>query len=56
MVSLLVSTDGEPQMEMATIGKEGVVGASELFQAQGAMGINLVQIPGLAVRVEANVF
>ena len=26
MVSLLVTTDGRPQVEMATIGKEGVVG------------------------------
>jgi CRP-like cAMP-binding protein len=53
MISLLVTTDGQPQMEMATIGKEGVVGASELFQKQGAMGLNLVQIPGSAVRIDA---
>jgi len=56
MVSLLVTTDGRPQVEMATIGKEGVVGASELIQAQGAMGLNLVQLPGAAVRVEASAF
>ena len=56
MVSLLVTTDGRPQVEMATIGKEGVVGASELIQAQGAMGLNLVQLPGAAVRVEAGAF
>jgi CRP-like cAMP-binding protein len=53
MVSLLVTTEGRPQVEMATIGKEGVVGASELIQAQGAIGLNLVQLPGAAVRVEA---
>jgi CRP-like cAMP-binding protein len=53
MISLLVTTDGQPQMEMATIGREGVVGASEIFQKQGAMGLNLVQIPGTAVRVAA---
>ena len=35
MISLLVTTDGQPQMEMATIGKEGVVGASELLQTRG---------------------
>jgi hypothetical protein len=34
MVSLLVTSDGTPQMEMATIGKEGVVGASEVLQMQ----------------------
>lgn len=56
MVSLLVTTDGQPQMEMATIGKEGVVGASELIQTQGAMGLNLIQIPGVAVRIDANAF
>jgi hypothetical protein len=49
----LVTTDGRPQVEIATIGNEGVVGASELIQAQGAMGLNLVQLPGAAVRVEA---
>ncbi len=56
MISLLVTTDGQPQMEMATIGREGVVGASELIQTQGAMGLNLVQIPGVAVRLDADVF
>ncbi|SPF55196.1 Transcriptional regulator, Crp/Fnr family [Candidatus Sulfopaludibacter sp. SbA4] len=56
MVSLLVSNDGQPQMEMATVGKEGVVGASELIRGQGAMGLNLVQIPGSAVRIEAEAF
>jgi CRP-like cAMP-binding protein len=56
MISLLVTTDGQPQMEMATIGKEGVVGASELFQKQGtgSMGLSLVQIGGTAVRIEAD--
>jgi CRP-like cAMP-binding protein len=56
MVSLLVTADGKPQVEMATIGNEGVVGASELIQAQGAMGLSLVQLPGAAVRVEAGAF
>jgi len=56
MVSLLVTTDGMPQMEMATIGREGVVGASELIQTQGAMGLNLIQIPGAALRIEATAF
>jgi CRP-like cAMP-binding protein len=56
MVSLLVTTDGQPQMEMATIGREGVVGASELIQGQGAMGLNLIQIPGMAARVSTESF
>ena len=54
MISLLVTTDGQPRMEMATIGREGVVGASEILQKQGAMELNLVQIPGTAVRIDAD--
>ena len=56
MVSLLVTSDGTPQMEMATIGREGVVGASEVLQVQPSMGLNLIQIPGDAVRIDAEVF
>ena len=56
MVSLLVTANDKPQMEMATVGREGVVGASELLQTQGAMGLNLVQIPGAAVRIDADAF
>jgi CRP-like cAMP-binding protein len=56
MVSLLVSSDGQPKMELATVGKEGVVGAAEVLQAQGAMGLNLIQIPGTAVRITAGDF
>jgi CRP-like cAMP-binding protein len=56
MFSLLVTSGDEPRMEMATIGKEGVVGAWEVFQALGAMGLNLIQIPGAAVRIDAHAF
>ena len=56
MVSLLVTNDGTPRMEMATVGKEGVVGASEALQTQLAMGLNLIQIPGAAVRIQADAF
>ncbi len=56
MFSLLVTNDGQPQMEMATIGREGMVGASEALQMRGAIGLNLVQLPGTAVRIEANAF
>ena len=34
MVSLLVSSNGEARMEMATVGREGVVGASELLASR----------------------
>ncbi len=53
MVSLLFTNDGRPEVEVATIGNEGVVGASELIQSQGAMGLNLIQLPGSAIRVDA---
>jgi CRP-like cAMP-binding protein len=56
MVSLLVTSDGQPQMEMAMVGKEGVIGASELILNQGSICLNLIQIPGAAVRIEAEDF
>jgi hypothetical protein len=43
MFSVLTTNVGEPRLELATIGKEGVVGAAEVFQRRGrpgsAMGI-----------------
>ncbi len=56
MVSLLVTTADVPQMEMATIGNEGVVGAAEIIQSQGAMGLNLIQIPGTAFKIDGEKF
>lgn len=56
MMSLLVTAHDQPQMEMATIGKEGVVGASEVLQRKGAIGLCLIQIPGTALRIEAEAF
>jgi CRP-like cAMP-binding protein len=57
MFSLLVtSSDGQPRMEMATIGREGVVGAAEILQAKGAFGLSLIQIPGTALRIGAAAF
>jgi CRP-like cAMP-binding protein len=56
MFSLLVTSNDKPQMEMATIGKEGLVGAAEVLQAKGAFGLNLIQIPGTALRIGAEAF
>jgi CRP-like cAMP-binding protein len=57
MVSLLVSTTGkQPRLELATVGREGVVGASEVTHAQGALGVCLIQIPGAALRTPASAF
>jgi CRP-like cAMP-binding protein len=52
MISLLVTARDKPQMEMATIGKEGVIGAAEALQKQGSIGMKLIQIPGVALRVD----
>jgi CRP-like cAMP-binding protein len=56
MVSLLVTDGGKPSIEMATVGREGVVGASELIQSQGAIGLSIIQLPGTAVRIAADAF
>src|SRR5882672_3677369 len=56
MVSLLVSFNSKAQMEMATVGREGVVGAAEILQNQGAMGLSIIQIAGAAVRIPAGSF
>lgn len=56
LISVLVTSDGAPQMEMAVIGREGVLGASELIRDHGAMALNMVQIAGSAVQIDATVF
>jgi CRP-like cAMP-binding protein len=57
MVCLLVSTiRKKPGLELATIGREGVVGAIEVLSSRGALGFHLVQLPGTAVRIPANIF
>jgi len=56
MVSLLVTTNSQISMEMATVGREGVVGSSELIQRQGAMGLSIIQLPGTAVRIDRDAF
>ena len=54
MISLLVTS--ESKIELAAVGKEGVIGAAELLSQKGAIGLNLVQIAGIAVRVPAKTF
>jgi CRP-like cAMP-binding protein len=56
MVSLLAGTNKTQLVETATIGNEGVAGASELIQDQAAMGLQIVQLPGAAVRIDAKAF
>lgn len=56
MVSLLVTSKQKPRIELATIGREGVVGAAEILDKQGGLGLNLIQVPGVAIRIPANKF
>jgi CRP-like cAMP-binding protein len=56
MVSLLVTTNKQSHLEMATIGKEGVLGGIEVLLSQVAFGASLIQIAGSAVRIPAAAF
>ena len=56
MVSLLAGPDKGDLVETATIGREGVAGASELIGDQVSMGLHFIQLPGTAVRIEADAF
>ncbi len=55
MVSLLAGSDPTTPLELATIGREGVVGMAEVLHNQRSMGLQLIQIPGIALRIEAEV-
>jgi CRP-like cAMP-binding protein len=55
MVSVLVGTSADAQVELATIGNEGLVGIPILLDVNRALGTHLVQVPGKALRVDAKV-
>lgn len=57
MVCLLVSTSNKKsRLELATVSNEGVIGATEALHCHGALGVQIIQIPGAAVRIPANTF
>jgi CRP-like cAMP-binding protein len=56
VVSLLVGVTDGPKVEMATIGNEGMVGFPTVLDVRRALGDNVVQVPGDAVRLDANIF
>jgi CRP-like cAMP-binding protein len=56
IVSVLAGANEKQLVGTATIGREGVVGASELIQDQVAMGLHITQLPGAAVRIEGPAF
>jgi len=51
-VSILVGAGESARVEMATIGNEGVVGAYSALNAAHAIGDNIVQVAGEAMRLE----
>ena len=44
--SMLIGAQQEEQVEMGTVGSEGLVGAVAVLQVERAVGLQLVQIPG----------
>lgn len=56
MVSLLLAIKGEAPMEVAMVGREGVVGSPEVIHALRAIGSRVVQLPGRAVQIGAEAF
>jgi hypothetical protein len=43
-------------MEVAMVGREGVVGSPEVIHALRAIGSRVVQLPGRAVQLDADAF
>jgi len=56
MLSMLVKSGDRPPMEVALVGREGVLGAPEVIHHQQAISSCQVQLPARAVRVEAQAF
>jgi CRP-like cAMP-binding protein len=58
VISLLTTMDDGSSIEIATIGNEGFVGVPVFLgaQAMGARDLYQVQVPGLAVAMDAQVF
>jgi CRP-like cAMP-binding protein len=56
MVSLVVVMQSGTTMETATVGREGVIGASAGLGARSAVGRAIVQLPGTAASISASQF
>jgi len=55
VVSVLVGVTAGAKVEMATIGNEGLVGFPVVLDRDRAIGANVVQVPGEAIRLDANI-
>jgi CRP-like cAMP-binding protein len=53
VISILVGAGGTPGVEVATVGNEGVVGASAVLGVQRAFGKTLVHVAGQSIAVTA---
>jgi CRP-like cAMP-binding protein len=56
MISFLSVGEDTREVEVCTVGCEGVAGLSVFFDGDISLGRAIVQLPGTAVRVEANTF
>jgi CRP-like cAMP-binding protein len=56
LYSLLAPAEGSDSVEVATIGREGMVGAGVHLGADIAYNTAIVQVPGEALRIEADTF
>src|SRR5260370_1364874 len=54
VISMVMVMESGAQIEVATVGKEGVVGLSSLFGAETSFARCLVQVPGTALRLRAD--
>jgi CRP-like cAMP-binding protein len=56
MVSVLAGPADGDLTEAATIGREGVAGSESVILNQPAIGLHVLQLPGVAVRMEGEAF
>src|SRR3989440_11357180 len=55
VVSVLVGVTDGAKVEMATVGNEGMIGFPAVLDVRRALGTNVVQVPGDAVRLDASI-
>jgi len=51
--SILVGAEGEPSVEVATVGNEGLVGAGAVLSVPRSIGRTIVQVSGQAISIPA---
>lgn len=56
MISVLAGPAQGDLTEAATIGREGVAGAESAILSQPPIGLHILQLPGVAVRMETEIF